>query len=271
MRKLLDFFSVLLFVTSFASVVLAAHVEGWGGFLKTMTKENGFFEWMSVLLLLSIAVYGAVFVVKNRRNVPKRVLVFSAGFALLGFLAAMEEISWGQQVFGFRSGEYFAQHNYQKETNLHNLIPAEIFSSIVYSGVYTFFVFVPLIVRFFADRVRLFRKALPYTPSLQIVLIVLYGAAFQAWFYDDFGAWFDMGTQLVAVALTGLYILLRRHEVSGANKLSWLLIVLTVVVFMASYRVFGFFNMQYEIREMFVDLAALYYFIQLTQAARRTR
>ena len=34
---------------------------------------------------------------------------------------------------------------------------------------------------------------------------------------------------------------------------------------MMSYKVFGFFNMQYEIREMFADLAIFYYYIHLTQ------
>jgi len=34
---------------------------------------------------------------------------------------AGEEISWGQRIFDIHSGEFFAENNAQKETNLHNL------------------------------------------------------------------------------------------------------------------------------------------------------
>jgi hypothetical protein len=34
---------------------------------------------------------------------------------------AMEEISWGQRIFGWESPEWFQLHNAQAETNLHNL------------------------------------------------------------------------------------------------------------------------------------------------------
>lgn len=45
-------------------------------------------------------------------------------FALLGLaflLAAGEEISWGQRIIDFRTPEFFAEHNAQREFNLHNL------------------------------------------------------------------------------------------------------------------------------------------------------
>lgn len=33
---------------------------------------------------------------------------------------ALEEISWGQRIFGIESPEFFLEHNYQQETNIHN-------------------------------------------------------------------------------------------------------------------------------------------------------
>ncbi len=264
-NNILAVFIWMLIAASFLTVVTTAFVPGFESALKTMTKENGFFEWMSVVLLLTIMVYGFRFVHKYHSAVPKWALVFIAGFSVLGFLAAMEEISWGQQVFGFHSTEYFIEHNYQKETNLHNFIPAEIFSSIIYSSVYAFFVFFPLIARFLAPHSTLLQRITPYVPQLPIVLIVLYGSAFQAYFYNDFGAWFDMGTLGMGIILTGLYILVRRREVAGGIKVAYVLLVAAIGIFMLSYKAFGFFNMQYEIREMFVDLAALMYFIQLTK------
>ena len=46
-------------------------------------------------------------------------------FALLGlacFYVVLEEISWGQRIFGWESPDYFKSQNLQGETNLHNII-----------------------------------------------------------------------------------------------------------------------------------------------------
>ena len=36
------------------------------------------------------------------------------------------EISWGQRIFGWASGEFWQQNNAQAETNLHNLMVGEV-------------------------------------------------------------------------------------------------------------------------------------------------
>jgi hypothetical protein len=54
-----------------------------------------------------------------------RTALFLAATILLGGLfvgAAGEELSWGQHLMGFKAPEFFAQHNAQRETNVHNLI-----------------------------------------------------------------------------------------------------------------------------------------------------
>lgn len=46
---------------------------------------------------------------------------------LLTFLAAMEEISWGQRILGFSTTEWFAKRNLQGETTIHNLdVPVDL-------------------------------------------------------------------------------------------------------------------------------------------------
>ena len=42
-------------------------------------------------------------------------------FALVAFLIAMEEISWGQRIFNIETPGFFFTNNYQGELNLHNL------------------------------------------------------------------------------------------------------------------------------------------------------
>ncbi|MFQ5635680.1 MAG: hypothetical protein ACE5G3_10180, partial [Gammaproteobacteria bacterium] len=38
------------------------------------------------------------------------------------FYTVMEEISWGQRIFGFESPDVFRRYNLQRETNLHNIL-----------------------------------------------------------------------------------------------------------------------------------------------------
>ena len=50
----------------------------------------------------------------------------TAVYALIFFMAAGEEVSWGQRIIGWESGEFFLQHNKQEETNLHNLMVGDV-------------------------------------------------------------------------------------------------------------------------------------------------
>ena len=52
----------------------------------------------------------------------KQYRIFFALLALASFYVFMEEISWGQRIFGFDSPDVFKQHNLQRETNLHNFL-----------------------------------------------------------------------------------------------------------------------------------------------------
>jgi tetratricopeptide (TPR) repeat protein len=40
---------------------------------------------------------------------------------LFMLFVAMEEISWGQRIFGIGSSDFFMEHNHQRELNIHNL------------------------------------------------------------------------------------------------------------------------------------------------------
>ncbi len=47
---------------------------------------------------------------------------FLVGLAAFCLLVALEEISWGQRIFGYRPTAYFLATNYQQEANLHNAL-----------------------------------------------------------------------------------------------------------------------------------------------------
>lgn len=46
--------------------------------------------------------------------------LFGLGAAVMAFVA-LEEISYGQHLFGWSSPDYMREHNFRQETNLHNL------------------------------------------------------------------------------------------------------------------------------------------------------
>jgi len=72
-------------------------------------------------------------------------------YALLFVFASGEEISWGQRLFGWGTPEFFSEHNYQDETNLHNLMVGEhrlartLFGSVLTTVLLLYLVVLPLL------------------------------------------------------------------------------------------------------------------------------
>jgi len=97
--------------------------------VRALYREDGVFETLTAIVS---AVSGGMFVVlamQTRRMVPHderrqraiaRIVLFLAAAACLLF--ALEEISWGQRIFGWETPAFLRGANYQGETNLHNLV-----------------------------------------------------------------------------------------------------------------------------------------------------
>lgn len=80
--------------------------------------EDGFFEALTVIAALSASV---ILLAGIRRRDARAIIAIKLVLALLFFLFGMEETSWGQRLFGWKTPASFAELNYQGETNLHNL------------------------------------------------------------------------------------------------------------------------------------------------------
>jgi hypothetical protein len=265
LRTIITLLTPLLYATALITVVLTAHFSGYEHFLKWMTQENGIFESVSVVLLLVISSYGAValYTYRGFTTVEKTAIIL---FSFVAFLAAMEEISWGQHLLHFQSGSYFMQHNIQHETNLHNLVDGNLFSSIIYSTVYTFLVFIPLLYKLFFHRIEKLHWLHWFDISEHTILITLFASSFQIYFYNDIGVIFDMVTLLSGLGLFGYYLL--QYPSTPLLKVHFLFVLFSTALFMAEYQIFDFFNMQYEIREMFVVLASALIFMELIEKQR---
>ena len=87
-------------------------------------QEDGALEWMT---FWGFALAAALFLSRARSESRAGGLPwFTLGLFLFCLLVAMEEISWGQRVFGYRPPTYFLERNYQQELNLHNLIDSSL-------------------------------------------------------------------------------------------------------------------------------------------------
>ena len=92
-----------------------------------LVQEDGPFETAGAAGMLLAAVMFAITAWRTVRTPGARWLrpVVLIALALFFFVAAGEEISWGQRILGFQTPELIANHNIQDETNLHNLGPLQ--------------------------------------------------------------------------------------------------------------------------------------------------
>lgn len=85
----------------------------WPGF---QPGESGALE-ISQDIILTLCLVLAIATACRTRGLPR---AWVALFGVFVFLLLGEEISWGQQILHWTTTGWFAAHNYQHETNLHN-------------------------------------------------------------------------------------------------------------------------------------------------------
>lgn len=88
-------------------------------------QEDEYIEWAS-FWAFALAGIVAFVVARNYARDTGRLPWYFVGIGLFCLLVAMEEISWGQRVFGFRPPVYFLEHNYQQELNVHNVFATDL-------------------------------------------------------------------------------------------------------------------------------------------------
>ena len=168
---------VLWMVVGVALLFLAIFLFQPSSFTQ-LSLDDGPVESASALMLL---VSCGVFVVGASRTLhssPRSDLVFriaSATLALFLFIAGMEEISWGQRIFGFETPQEFAG-NAQGELNFHNYNTL-FFNTCYYMLAFIFFVLLP----FLMDRIEVLRRVEIFsffTPSCFVLFVGAIGVAY---------------------------------------------------------------------------------------------
>ena len=84
-------------------------------------QEDEYLEWSTFWgFILASVLYGLA--ARQQFRSEKVIPWYLAGVGAFCFIFAMEEISWGQRVLGFRPPAYFLDSNFQQELNYHNIV-----------------------------------------------------------------------------------------------------------------------------------------------------
>lgn len=139
-KKIIQFFPLwLVFLT------LIMYLQPFDRF-DTFASEDGFAEYLQVGILLLTSKVILTELLYNKKIVKIKRLVFIGVMVGLVFLT-MEEISWGQRLFNWRTPEYLSTVNVQNETTIHNigiLNQLQLVGYLVITALGTFLTFKPL-------------------------------------------------------------------------------------------------------------------------------
>jgi len=87
------------------------------------TYEDMYGEWAQFFFFFATFIFSLLNTLDSKSG---RYRWFFVLLAVASFYTFMEEISWGQRLFGFDTPEYFAKNSYQDEANLHNLLTGPV-------------------------------------------------------------------------------------------------------------------------------------------------
>ncbi len=179
--------AVLLGIAAFAFLLESGDPD----FYYFTVQEDEYLEWASFwafLLAAAAFVRGAQVI----RGAATAFPWFLYGVALFCFVVAMEEISWGQRLLGYRPPVYFLEHNYQQELNIHNVIETDYRKLALMLVIAGYGIVLPVLARLPVAKDWLARVGVVVPP---VALLPSFGAALvlYLWYPISYsGEWVEM-------------------------------------------------------------------------------
>lgn len=209
---------------------LLVRKESWPFFRNAIFVKCAF-EIIGLIMFARIAAH----YLKKRQWLPGVVAIL---VALVLFVMAGEELSWGQRIFGWDTPDSISAGNAQNETNLHNFA-TQAFQNTLYFGGWTLLIALPFLRDLFAkwlNKVKSLRFLIDWLPPFQFVLIFALGFAFSdpliaSHGTPETGVYFSSNLFIVVGALATLVaqLIWRCHQHLPIRQL-WGLIVTFVAI-----------------------------------------
>jgi hypothetical protein len=111
-----QFLSIIIWPVLLAVVWGANKIDPF--YYVTLAKEDNLVEWATVFFFVLASIFSMVIFFRSK----KRSEWFYLLFGIVCILFALEEISWGQRIFGFESTKFFLENSDQQEINIHNVV-----------------------------------------------------------------------------------------------------------------------------------------------------
>lgn len=115
------------------------------GLYLSIVQEDEYIEWATAWAFLFASV-GCIFGAIRGNNKFKDFQWFYIGLSIFCFLVAMEEISWGQRIFGYRPPNYFLENNYQQEFTVHNIMNKSVRIITIKVVIFCYGIILPLLM-----------------------------------------------------------------------------------------------------------------------------
>jgi len=189
-------------------------------------SEDSFFEYVQALSYLSAGIIFMLPALKGlwSGQIIQVITLLVAGGILI--LIAMEEISWGQRIFGIRTPEWFRENNIQHEISIHNLEPVQKTIHLLYALTGAFFAFgwiprrVGFITRNFPHELSSFFTLLKPRLYLMTYFLPLFLFYSYSIIKDSPGPFFTFNDQEIPELLLSIGILLYSIDLFSSLKRS---------------------------------------------------
>ena len=214
-------------------VVLKISAQDLDAYKRLVFGEGGLVEWSQVLVLAASCRVTWLIGADLRRQWSHPVpCLLARGFAVLLGLLLLEELAWGQVIFGWQTPESIRSINAQQETTLHNIgwfqDRLDLITFIAMVALLAAVVLVPWICRRALRHTSAERRALvqalmpaPYSwPLFLLVVALAYCVATESWtdvIHNRDQEWGEL-----VLYGSGLLLLLRTHVLLGPSEQSCL-------------------------------------------------
>lgn len=233
-------------------------------------QEDRALEWASALLLLGASAMFAVEAVRRAFSGGWRVVGAAAAglLAMVLLVIGMEEISWGQRLFGFATPDTLAAVNWQGEFNFHN-VQTDLSELIYYAGAGLFIGVLPLL-RDLLPSAWLTHPLARFLPTRGVALVGAPAATF------SYGHWDLQPLQFVSIAaVLALAVWARAASRRGdlgeafAFAAAGIAVAATQLLFLALGSAMVDLPDSTEYREFFIALGFAWYALDAAAAPRR--